>query len=206
MAVTFGRIEEFDGAKEEWSQYEERLGHFFTANGVESAEKKHSIFLSVVGPATYKLIRSLVAPVKLGNKTYKELVKLLNSLFNLPPSEIKNNQVVDVEVDTGAACSPMSEVSFRELWPSCKLLKADLCLCTYSGQPIPMLGTLTINVKCKDQVYREPLLVVKGDGPDLFGRNWLDHIRLDWQEIKYLQQNPLQTVLKRHEDVFHGGL
>ena len=31
-----------------------------------------------------------------------------------------------------------------------------------------------VNVKYKEQVYKEPLLVVKGDGPDLFGRNWLD--------------------------------
>ena len=45
--------------------------------------------------------------------------------------------------------------------------------------------------------------MVKGDGPDLFGRNWLGHIKLDWQEIKYLQQSPLQTS---HEAVFHGGL
>ena len=81
-----------------------------------------------------------------------------------------DNQVVDMEVDTDAACSLMSEVSFRELgWPSRKLSKVDLRLCTYSGEPIPVLGTLTVNVKYKGQVYREPLLVVKGDGPDLFG-------------------------------------
>ena len=41
-----------------------------------------------------------------------------------------DNQVVDMKVDTGAACSLMSEVSFRELWPSRKLSKADLRLCT----------------------------------------------------------------------------
>ena len=71
MAVTFGRIEEFDGAKEEWSQYEERLGHFFAANGVESAEKKRSISLSVVGAVTYKLLCSLVGPAKPGEKPTK---------------------------------------------------------------------------------------------------------------------------------------
>ena len=53
-----------------WSQYEDRLGHFFTANGVESAEMKCSIFLSV-GAATYKLLLSLVAPAKPGNKPMK---------------------------------------------------------------------------------------------------------------------------------------
>lgn len=57
-----------------------------------------------------------------------------------------DNQVVDMEVDTGAACSLMSEVSFRQLWPSHKLSKAGLRLCTYSGEPIPVLGTLTVNV------------------------------------------------------------
>ena len=126
-----------------------------------------------------------------------------------PPLRVSveiDKQVVDMEVDTGAACSLMSEVSFRELWPSCKLSKVDHHLRTYLGEPILVLGTVTVNIKYKDQVYQEPLLVVKGDVPDLFGRNRLDHIRLDWQEIKYLQQSPLQTMLKRHEAVFHGGL
>ena len=56
---------------------------------MESTEKKHSIFLSVVGAATYKLLGSLVALVKPGDKTtYEELVKLLSAHFNPPPSEI----------------------------------------------------------------------------------------------------------------------
>ena len=56
------------------------------------------------------------------------------------------------------------------------------------------------------EVSKTEILVVKGNGPDLFGRNWLDHIRLNWQEIKFLQQSPLQSVLKSREAVFHGGL
>ena len=55
---------------------------------MESVEKKRSIFVSVVGAATYKLLRSLVAPARPGNKTYEELVKLLSTHFNPPPSEI----------------------------------------------------------------------------------------------------------------------
>ena len=31
MAATFGSIKEFDGNKEEWLQYVERLGHYFEA-------------------------------------------------------------------------------------------------------------------------------------------------------------------------------
>ena len=55
---------------------------------MDSAEKKRSIFLSMVGAATYKLLRSLVAPAKPGNKTYYEVIKLLSAHINPPPSEI----------------------------------------------------------------------------------------------------------------------
>ena len=32
--------DEFDSSKEEWPQYVERLGHFFTANDIKTAEKE----------------------------------------------------------------------------------------------------------------------------------------------------------------------
>ena len=44
MAVSIGKIEEFDGAREDWQQYIERLEHFFVANGI--AEKKSGQFFS----------------------------------------------------------------------------------------------------------------------------------------------------------------
>ena len=55
-AGTLGRVEEFDGNKEDWPQYVERLGHFFVANGISEAAKKRAVFLSVIGPATYKTL------------------------------------------------------------------------------------------------------------------------------------------------------
>ena len=53
---TYGRIQEFDSAKENWVEYEERLTFFFAANNVTNADKKRAIFLTVVGPSTYKLL------------------------------------------------------------------------------------------------------------------------------------------------------
>ena len=67
MAVVFGKVGEFDAAREEWPQYVERLGHFFEANGIEDEGKKRSIFLTVVGPMVFKLIHNLVLPAKPGN-------------------------------------------------------------------------------------------------------------------------------------------
>ena len=39
-APLFGQVKEFDGEKEEWSQYVERLDHFFEAN---EQEESHTI-------------------------------------------------------------------------------------------------------------------------------------------------------------------
>ena len=68
-AATLGKIDEFDSSKEEWPQYVERLGHFFTANDIKTAEKKRAVFLAVIGPVTYRLLHNLISPAKPGDKT-----------------------------------------------------------------------------------------------------------------------------------------
>ena len=79
MAAVFGRIDEFDSKKEDWPQYVERLDHFFAANGITDADKKRSIFLTVIGPG--------YVPTKLEAKTYKELCTALATHFKPTPSE-----------------------------------------------------------------------------------------------------------------------
>ena len=87
MAAVFGRIDEFDSKKEDWPQYTERLNHFLAANSITDEAKKRSIFLTVIGPATFKLLRSLLHPVKLEDKSYDELCATLTAHFNPAPSE-----------------------------------------------------------------------------------------------------------------------
>ena len=48
--MLLGKIDEFDGTKEDWPQYVERVDHFFDANGINDAGKKKSTLLAVVGP------------------------------------------------------------------------------------------------------------------------------------------------------------
>ena len=414
MTATLGRVEEFDGSKEEWQQYVERLGHFFIANGIDSAEKKRAVFLSVIGPSTYKVLHNLVSPVKPGEKTFDELVEALSKHYNPAPSEIVqrckfhsrlrkpgesvavfvselrslseyckfgesleimirdrlvcgicddaiqkrllsetdltytkavslalgieaathnvqelksrrdfdasasrsqevhqytaasgakivchrcgtpghiapkcrvdkeivcrqcgekghiqkacrkqqkepkkwhrpksvrriqegdsdegdsdgdleadntlyhvrshvysntppltvkmevDNCLVTMEIDTGASMTLMSENIFNRLWPGRSLSTTKIRLCSYSKEPIPVVGCCNVNIAYKSQTaVNMPLIVVEGVGPSLLGRNWLSHIRFDWNSIHTIHSDPVQTVLDRHPSVFREGL
>ena len=70
--ATIGRIKEFCDEEEDWDQYVERLEHFFATNGLTEAEKKHSVFLTVIGAKAYKQLRSLLSPAKPGETSYKD--------------------------------------------------------------------------------------------------------------------------------------
>ena len=69
-------------------------------------------------------------------------------------------------------------------------------LCSYSGEPIPVLGCANVKVEYKGQMETLPLIVATGTGPSLLGRDWLQAIKLDWRELNYLQDSSLQDVLQ----------
>jgi hypothetical protein len=61
--------------------------HFFAAKGVTD-QKKVSVFLAIIGPKDYKLLSSLLAPVKSREKSYAKLVQVLQRHHSPEPSEI----------------------------------------------------------------------------------------------------------------------
>ena len=87
MATYIVSIGEYREGKEEWSQYTEHLNHFLSANCIKDGKKK-DIFLTVIGLQTYKLLKSLVASAKPGEKNYTQLVEVLTQHFDPAPSEI----------------------------------------------------------------------------------------------------------------------
>ena len=407
MAVaTLGRVDEFDGARDDWPQYVERLEHFFTANGIEDAEKKRSVLLTVIGAATYKTLRNILAPAKPGDKTYAQLVEALTKYYKPAPSEIvqrfkfhsrvrkegesiaaylaelrslseycnfgetldtmirdrlvcgvQDNSIqrrllaepeltyqtavdlalgaetaaksqrelgsqrapptppsatvsavagtgkpapvcyrcgrkghtvpnckisksvvchkckkrghlqrvcksqpkrggsqgttravreelevsgedlgddpsdlyhircgkristppivanvkldgcwVDMEVDSGASFSLMSEATFRRLWPGRDLHPSSVRLQTYSKEPITVVGCCNVNIEYNGQTGEMPLEIVAGSGPTLFGRDWMSKISLDWGKIHQVHNAALYSLLNKYTDVFSEGL
>ena len=82
-----GIIGEYCSTREVWLAYTERMQQYFAANDVRSADKQRAILLSAVGASTYQLIKSLLAPNKPSERSFDELVKLVQDHHQPPPSE-----------------------------------------------------------------------------------------------------------------------
>ena len=114
--------------------------------------------------------------------------------------------VVNMEVDTGAAMSLMSQTTFQGLWPGRDLEPSQIRLRAYTKEPIPVVGCCSVNVEYNGQSAQLPLLVVGGSGPTLLGRDWLRQIKLDWRQIHHVHSSSLQALLARYPAVFQDGL
>lgn len=84
MAGYLGKIGEYDSATDKWPSYGERLEYFFKANKVADEQKKNT-FLTCIGKDTFGLLRALIAPAKLVDKTYDELTTALSTHLSPKP-------------------------------------------------------------------------------------------------------------------------
>ena len=114
-----------------------------------------------------------------------------------------NKQKLVMEVDTGAALSLISEETYSSKFSNLKLKPTDVQLRTYSGELISVLGSLNVNVEHESQTAVLPLLVVKGNGPSLLGRNWLYVIRLNWNNIYHVNfKSSIEQLSDKYPKIF----
>ena len=72
----------FSGEPTEWEDYVERLENYFVAHDIKTEAKKTAVLLSKCGMATYKLIKSLLAPQKPSDVEYKVLLRKAKQHFS----------------------------------------------------------------------------------------------------------------------------
>ncbi|CAC5377655.1 unnamed protein product [Mytilus coruscus] len=118
-----------------------------------------------------------------------------------------------MELDTGSAVSVISQADFSKRLGHVKLIEATITLQTYSGESIKPLGCANVKVHYKGEAHVLPLYVVPKGGPPLFGREWLKHIKLDWNEIKEVHGidqkktgEVIKDLLNKYKDVFKDEL
>ena len=93
-----------------------------------------------------------------------------------------------MELDTGAGVTIIDEHTYLQLHDRPKLLPCVTTLKSYSGNCIPVLGEFQADVTYDGSVHRKlPVLVVKGSGPSLMGRNWLRLMKINWSEVYALR-------------------
>ena len=93
--------------------------------------------------------------------------------FNVPV--LVNRKKLTMELDTGAAVSIISDQTRRSLFPDLQLRNSSLVLKTYTDELMQVVGQLNVRVKYGSQEEKVVLVVVGGNEPSLFGRNWLKY-------------------------------
>ena len=90
-----------------------------------------------------------------------------------------------------------------------KLQTSTLKLHSYPSKPFDVLGSCSVKVTIHVKTATLPQVVVKGDGISLLDRNWLEEIKLDWNEVakingitRPLHHEKLDDLLKQYEDIF----
>ena len=145
------------------------------------------------------------------NKSASDQKHTVYELYNMSdlkcePPTIKldvmmNNTKIIVEVDTGASATLINE--FHQNWPKQKpdVSKADL-LRIYTGEKVPLLGTVNTTIWYQDQTTTLPVLIVKGQGPNILGRDSITALKLKWCSVHLLKGLDLVDVLEKHSEVF----
>ena len=126
------------------------------------------------------------------------------------PVEINGSHLI-MELDTGAAVSIVSETTWSEYLHNPKLEPSKLQLQSYPDRKLQVLGCCIVDTKIQNSCNIQlPLTVVEGQGPSLFGRNWLEKVKLDWTEIAKVNSVTstikVERLLEQYKDVVQDQL
>lgn len=169
-------------------------------------------------------------PAKPETKSYEDLVRVLTEHFQLKLPEtvqhftfhVRTHQPREsVAAYVAELCSITEHCNFDA---SLQMMLRDQLVCDIndkvvqrhllSESPLPFEKALslvlawevTVTISYKQQQANVLLVMEKGDGPSLFGRNCLEQFCLDWQEIYFLQPYSLESLMERHQAMFQEGL
>ena len=154
--------------------------------------------LSLVSEVTYKKLwpgkRLLPTPVKLTTYSGEKLLCFAGWLSECTASHTAQNNTLwsNVEYFHHKVCIfLLCGVQFIHF--------AACSLTTNLQSTIPVVGQMQAQVHHDNQSAQLSLVVVKGDGPSLLGRDWLSSLNLNWHQVYY--HSTLQEVLDQNSEV-----
>ena len=84
IAAIIGNLGPFDEKSEKFDDYADRFKAYVAANNIDD-DKKVNVFLAVIGPDAYKLLKNLCDPENPNAKTFTRLTQLLQRHYEPAP-------------------------------------------------------------------------------------------------------------------------
>ena len=140
-------------------------------------------------------------------RTNKHSIAKVSKVPEIMVDVVINGQVLQMELDTGASVSLISQSEFKKLNMPTFLTKSSMKLSTITGEDIKVHGECKLPVTYQGQTYPNLCLyVVDACGPALLGRDWLAVMKLDWGLIKATMHPLVDDLTTRYSSLFDGGL
>ena len=124
-----------------------------------------------------------------------------------------NSVVLPMELDTGSAISMIPVDVYQSKFANCQLQPSNKVLRSFTGESVSCKGMLKVNVQYNSHDVDLVLYVVPDSRHILFGRDWLEAIKLDWSEIKFRSGSvclshdcQLDGLVRKHQDLLDGQL
>ncbi|XP_062615419.1 uncharacterized protein LOC134277149 [Saccostrea cucullata] len=144
-------------------------------------------------------------------------VHTVNNMNKVDPIILKlriKGQPINMELDTGSSVSIIPESFYKQNLSDVPLQGTKIKLKTFTGENISPLGTVHVPVTLNQQQGNMDLVVVRQNGPALFGRDGLSQFKVNWHEVKVfkLQQTTQKTdtmlkeILDKHQAVFRSEI
>jgi len=126
-----------------------------------------------------------------------------------------NNKNLNMEIDSGAARSVLTESVFKEKWPDIKLNKVDTKLNFFDGTSLKPIGEFNARIKYKDKSVSIKLLVVKSslNYYPLFGRDLMKLFNISLVQnckninsVESIQNEKVNQLVNEFNDIFDNRL
>ena len=125
---------------------------------------------------------------------------------------VLNGVDLEMEHDSGAVCSVISESTYYRLWPKKanrpKILDNPTPLFAYGGHSLPLLGVIKVQVQLKngENTCTSEIKVVRGRGPSLFGRNLIRKLEITDLQLCSINSIEKHSIFKEFPRLFESGL
>lgn len=121
-----------------------------------------------------------------------------------------NDVPVDMEVDSGAAFSLVNERTWARLQPRAAAAPRPMHtrLRTWNNSQVSVIGQATVSVMYKDIKTELYVIVARGSGPNLLGRDWFEplEISIKLNKILDIDLSATNALLTKYGEVFKDEL